>query len=297
MKFNSLLFIVLLVMAAATAASAQQSSVDQLKQMMEKSAGNLTTYSYSRSDSSDFLFSNASFKTEFDAYKSTKGQVDLVNKSGWWSSNLTYEESREVLNWEGYFVDSSEYWKQGQNWTKFPVNDTDRMLQNYNEIPGEVDLIKYSNVKLVGSEKLQGEDTYKLVGAPFEFICKGICGLQLLSAYIQSPLPLPEKLKNGTLDVNSTNLMNSSHTVMTASVSKDKYLLKRLDINSSLIVTPKILNISSSDFKIVSTLNESTVYDNFGSKLKIVLPKEAQGPYSPVTAVDWRWAIFGSVRP
>jgi hypothetical protein len=297
MKFSQSIIIMLAILAAATVVSAQTVSIDQLKQMSEKSAGNLTTYTYTRSANSDFIFTNASLKTEFDAYKATKGQVDLVNKSGWWSSNLTDEESRNILNWEGYFVGSSEYWKQGQNWTKFPVNDTARMMQNYNEIPGEVNLLKYSNLKIVGSEKFQGEDTYKLVGSPFEFICKGICGLQLLSAYIESPLPMPEKLKNGTLDFNTTSLENNSHTVLTAWVSKDKYLLKRLDINSSLTVTPKILNISSPDFKIVSTLNESTVYDNFGSHLNIVLPKEAQGPYSPIKGTDWRWAVFGSIRP
>ncbi len=297
MKSIQLFLVVLAVLATACAVSAQQPSIDQLKQMMEKSAMNLTTYTYSRSDASDFLFSNASLKTEFDTYKSTEGQVDLVNKSGSWRSNLTDEESSEVLNWEGYFVDSSEYWKQGQNWTKFPVNDTAGMMQNYNEIPGEVNLIKYSNLKIVGSEKLQGEDVYKLVGSPFEFICKGICGLQLLSAYIQSPLPLPEKLRNGTLDFNSTNLENNSQTVLTVWVTKDKYLLKRVDINSSLTVTPEILNISSPDFKIVSTLNESTVYNNFGTHLNIVLPKEAEGPYSPVKGMDWRWAVFGTGRP
>jgi hypothetical protein len=297
MKFNQLILIALFIMAATAMVSAQQLSIDQLKQMMEISAGNLTTYTYSRSDSSDFVFTNASLRTEFDASKSTQGKVDLVNKSGWWSSNLTDEEKREVLSWEAYFLDSSEYWKQGMNWTKFPVNDTEKMLQNYNEIPGEVELIKYSDVEIVGSELLQGEDTYMLVGTPLEFICKGICGLQLLSAYIQSPLPLPEKLRDGTLDLNSTSLMNSSRTIMTAWVSKDKYLLKRLDINSSLTITPGILNISSPDFKIVSNLNESTVYENFGSPLSILPPKEAQGPYSPVRAVDWRWAIFGSVRP
>lgn len=297
MKFSQSIIIMLAILAAATVVSAQTVSVDQLKQMTEKSAGNLTTYTYTRSANSDFIFTNASLKTEFDAYKATKGQVDLVNKSGWWSSNLTDEESRKVLNWEGYFVGSSEYWKQGKNWTKFPVNDTARMMQNYNEIPGEVNLLKYSNLKIVGSEKFQGEDTYKLVGSPFEFICNGICGLQLLSAYIESPLPMPEKLKNGTLNINTTSLLNNSHTVLTAWVSKDKYLLKRLDVNSSLTVTPKILNISSPDFKIVSTLNESTVYDNFGSRLNIVLPKEAQGPYSAITGTDWRWAVFGSIRP
>lgn len=297
MKFSQSIIIMLAILAAATVVSAQTVSVDQLKQMTDKSAGNLTTYTYTRSSNSDFIFTNASLKTEFDAYKATKGQVDLVNKSGWWSSNLTDEESRNVLNWEGYFVGSSEYWKQGQNWTKFPVNDTAQMMQNYNEIPGEVNLIKFSNLKIVGSEKFQGEDTYKLVGSPFEFICNGICGLELLSAYIQSPLPLPEKLKNGTFDINTTSLLNNSQTVLTAWVSKDKYLLKRLDINSSLTVTPKILNISSPDFKIVSTLNESTVYNDFGSHLNIVLPQEAQGPYSPAKATDWRWAVFGSIRP
>lgn len=296
-KFSQSIIIVLAILTAATVVSAQTVSVDQLKQMAEKSAGNLTTYTYSRSAQSDFLFTNASLKTEFDTYKSTNGKVDLVNKSGWWSSNLTDEESRNVLNWEGYFVGNSEYWKQGQNWTKFPVNDTAQMMQNYNEIPGEVNLLKYSNLKIAGSEKFQGEDTYKLVGSPFEFVCKGICGLQLLSAYFQSPLPLPEKLKNGTLNLSTTSLLNNSRTVLTAWVSKDKYFLKRLDINSSLTVTPKILNISSPDFTIVSTLNESTVYSDFGKPLNIELPKEAQGPYSPVKGTDWRWAVFGSIRP
>lgn len=297
MKLNQLLVMLLAILIATTVVSAQEVSVDKLKQMMEKSAGNLTTYTYSRSADSEFLYSNSSLKTEFDLYKSTEGKVDLVNKSGWWSSKLTDEESRKALTWAGYFVNGSEYWNQDQNWTMFPVNDTARMMQNYNEIPGEVNLIKYSNLKIVGTEKFQGEDTYKLVGSPFEFVCNGICGLELMSGYIQSPLPLPEKLKNGTLDVNTTSLQNNSQTVLTAWVSKDKYILRRVDINSSLTVTPKILNISSPDFKIVSTLNESTVYNNFDSHLNIVLPKEALGPYSPIKAMDWRWAVFGSVRP
>jgi hypothetical protein len=40
-----------------------------------------------------------------------------------------------------------------------------------------------------------------------------------------------------------------------------------------------------------------TVYDSFGAPLKIKLPEEAQKQSAPVRGVDWRWAIFGSVRP
>jgi hypothetical protein len=297
MKFNQLLVMLLAILAAASVVSAQEASVGQLKQMMEKSAGNLTTYTYIRSAESDIRYSNASLKTEFDAYKAIDGKVDLVNKAGSWSSKLTDEEKRQVLTWDGFFVNGSEYWKEGQNWTKFTINDTARIMQDYNEIPGQVNLMMFSNMKIVGSEKFQGQDSYKLVGSPIGSIYNGIVGLQLLAAYFPAPFQLPAKLKNRTLDINSTSLMNNSNIVLTAWVSKDKSLLERLDINSSLIITPKILNISSPDFRIESNINESTVYGNFGSPLKIELPKEAQNSSNRRMGMDWRWAVFGSVRP
>ena len=297
MKFNQSLVIMLAILAAATIVSAQEVGVDQLKQMMEKSAGNLTTYTYLRSAQSDLRYSNSSLKTEFNAYKATDGKVDLLNKAGWWSSKLTDEESRKVLIWDGFFVNGSEYWKEGQNWTKFTINDTARIMQDYNEIPGQVNLMMFSNMKIVGSEKFQGKDSYKLVGSPKESIYDGMIGLQLLAAYFPAPFQLPAKLKNRTLEINSTSLMKNSHIVLTAWVSKDKSLLERLDINSSMAITPKILNISSPDFRIESTINESTVYSNFGSPLKIELPKEAQNTSYRSMGMDWRWAVFGSVRP
>lgn len=297
MKLNQLLIMLLAILAMASVVSAQEVSVDQLKQMMEKSAANLTTYTYSRSADSNILYSNASIKTEFDAYKKTDGKVDLVNKAGMWSSNLTDEEARVVLPWDGYFVNGSEYWKEGQNWTKFTINDTARIMQDYNEIPGQVDLIAYSDMKIVGTEKFQGEEVYKLVGSPKETIYNGIIGLQLLAAYFPAPFQLPEKLKNRTLDINKTSLINNSQIVLTAWVSKDKSMLERLDINSSLTITPKILNISSPDFKIMSYMNESTSYNNFGSPMNIQLPKEAQNSSASRMKMDWRWAAFGSVRP
>ena len=297
MKFNQSLVIMLAILAAATIVSAQEVGVDQLKQMMEKSAGNLTTYTYLRSAQSDLRYSNSSLKTEFNANKATDGKVDLLNKAGWWSSKLTDEESRKVLIWDGFFVNGSEYWKEGQNWTKFTINDTARIMQDYNEIPGQVNLIMFSNMKIVGSEKFQGQDSYKLVGSPKESIYDGMVGLQLLAAYFPAPFQLPAKLKNRTLEINSTSLMKNSHIVLTAWVSKDKSLLERLDINSSMAITPKILNISSPDFRIESTINESTVYSNFGTPLKIELPKEAQNTSYRNMGMDWRWAVFGSVRP
>lgn len=297
MKLNSSYLILLAILMAATVVSAQEVSVDQLKQMMAMSAENLTTYTYSRSAEGKLFYSNASLQENFSAVKVTEGKVDLTNTAGWWNSTLTDKNTGGVLTWEGYFQNGSEYWREDSNWTSFEVNDTSRIMQDYNEIPGQIDLINYSTLSIAGQESLAGVDCYRLTGSPTESIYNGMIGLQLLAAYLPSPFPLPEVLKNRTLDIDRTDLLNNSRIDLTAWVSRDGSLLRRLDINSSLTVTPKILNISSADFEITSIINESTVYEGFGAPVQIELPKEYQNESFRFKGTDWRWAVFGSVRP
>ncbi len=298
MKSNKVLIMLLAILAASMVATAQEVNIQQLKQTAENSAKNLTSYSYSRSAESMQIYSNDSLRKEYDASKTTNGKVDQVNKSGWWSSNLTDEETGDVLTWQGYFINGSEYWKEGMNWTQLNVTDAAQVLQAYNELPGQVNLIKYSNMKIVGMDKMQDEDYYKISGSPIPSIYTGMTGLQLLAAYFPSPFALPDELKNGTFDISNTSLMNNSRIVLTAWISKNDSILKRLDINSSLTITPKILNITSPEFKIMSLINESTVYNSFGSPVEIVLPKEAQNASSSrMIGAPWRWALFGSIRP
>ncbi len=297
MKINKSLLVLLAILTTSMVVSAQEVNVDQLKQMMENSSENLTTYTYTRSSESDIIYTNDTVHKEVNLAKATYGKVDLVNQSGLWSANLTDKSSGKVLTWDGYFVNGSEYWKEDQNWTKFIVRNEAQIMEDYNEIPGQVDLIKYSNMKIVGRENLQGEEVYKLIGSPIAPIYRGMIGLQLLTAYIASPFPLPEKLMRRTLDISNTSLMNNSSIVLTAWVSENDSLLRRLDINSSLNITPQILGISSPNYIIKSTINESTVYSNFGSLLKIELPNDAQNASFRMRGTDWRWAVFGSVRP
>ncbi len=298
MKSNPTIIILLAVLAVPLVASAQEIGIDQLLQMMEKSSDNLTTYTYSRFAENKVVYTNASVQTEFDTVKVTEGDVDLVNQSGWWSSKLTDEKNGERLTWDDYFVNGTEYSKIGKIWTMRPINDTAKMMESENEIPGQITLLKYSNMKLLGLEKFQGEDSYKITGSPAVPIYRGLIGLQLLAAYFPSPFPLPDKLKNQTLDINSTSLINNSRIILTAWVSKDGFLLRRLDINSSLTITPKVLDISSPDYTIESSINESTVYSDFRSPLKIEVPAEAQNAPSRFNGtLDWRWAVFGSARP
>jgi hypothetical protein len=297
MKLNLSLVLLVLLLASAFA-FAEEISVDQLKQIMAQSAGNLTTYSYTRNADGKIFYSNETIKKEFRAVKNTNGSLDLLSGTGSWSAKLNDKSNGQVLTWDGYFVNGSEYWNEGQNWTKFIVNDSEEVLEDLNELPGQVALIDYSNMKIIGTEVVDDQEYYKLVGSPTEPICKACIGMQLISAYFPSPFPLPNELKSGNFDVDATGLMNSSSIVLTAWVSKEDSLLRRLDMNSSLTVTPEILKIISPDFKIQTFINETTTYKDFGSPMKISLPKEAsKNESSRLEGTDWRWAVFGSIRP
>jgi hypothetical protein len=297
MKIERGLLMLLAMLAALATASAQDVSIDQLLQMMENSDENLTTYTYTRTAESRMLFSNESIHNEFDAAKTTEGKVSMIDKAGWWDAKLTDRANGEILTWEGYFLNGSEYWKEGQNWTKFIVNDKARIMDDYNELPGQVDLLRYSDMSIVGQEIFEGQEYYKLTGTPLGPIAEGIIGLQLVASYFPAPFSLPEELESRSFNMSDTELSNNSRIELTAWVSKNTSLLKRLDINASLAVSPEILNITAPDFRIMSSLNESTIYQNFGSAVKIELPKDAQNESIRTEGTDWRWAAFGSVRP
>jgi hypothetical protein len=298
MKLSFKFIILLTVLGLVQAACAEDISTDQLEQMMAQSADNLTTYSYYRTGDTVIQYSNDSLQEEFHAVKATEGKVDLVRQLGWWGSQLRDLNTGDSLMWEGYFINGSEFWKEGRNWTQFIIHDPAEIMEEYNELPGQVSLINYSDMKIVGMENIGGEEFYRLEGSPIEPVYEGIIGLQLLAAYLPSPFPIPEEIKKGSLDVDDAALLNNSSIIITAWVSRDEILLKRLDVNSSLIITPRIMNIDSPDFMIVSIANESTTYTGFGSPVEIVLPEEAvQNETFRTEGTDWRWAVFGPVRP
>jgi len=276
---------------------AEDISVDQLKQMMTASADNLTTYTYTRSAESNIIYSNESLQDKFDAVKATKGKVNLTAQSGWWSHQLTDIGTGQVLTWQGYFLNGTELWKEGDNWTQFIITDIDAVMEDYNELPGQAALLSYSNLSITGTESIDGEDCYKRAGEPITLIKETILGTQIFAAYLSSPFPLPDEFDNKNFDLDNTSIHSNSNVSVTAWISKQTSLLRRIEIDSNLTLTPSILNIEEQNFTIQSDLLERTDYSNFGESVQIVLPEESQSQSPRMKGVDWRWAIFGLVVP
>ncbi|MCK9565364.1 MAG: hypothetical protein M0Q43_04875 [Methanothrix sp.] len=276
---------------------AEDISVDQLKQMMTASTDNLTTYTYTRSAESTIIYSNESLQDKFAAIKATEGKVNLTAQSGWWSHRLTDIGDGQVLTWQGYFLNGTELWKEGDNWTKFNITDPDALLADYNELPGQAALLNYSNLSIIGSEEMGGEDCYKIAGEPIPLIEKTILGTQIFASYLSSPFPLPDEFDNKNFDFDNTSILENSNVSITAWISKQTSLLRRIEIDSSLTITPSVLKIEEINFTIQSDLHEQTNYSNFGGSVQIVLPEESQNQSTRMKGADYRWAIFGLVEP
>jgi hypothetical protein len=276
---------------------AEEISMDQLKQMMTRSADNLTTYTYTRSAESTIIYSNESIQEKFAAIKATEGKVNLTAQSGWWSHQLKDIGSGQVLSWQGYFLNGTELWKEGENWTQFNITDPDAVMADYNELPGQVALLNYSDLLITGTETIDGEDCYILAGEPIGLIKETILGTQIFASYLSSPFPLPDEFDNKNFDYDNTSIQSNSNVSVTAWISKQTYLLKRIDIDSSLTITPSILNIEEQNFTIQSDLHEQTDYSNFGESVQIVLPEGSENPSPRMKGSDWRWAVFGLVVP
>jgi len=294
---NVLMTIAFISLLSLPVVFAEEASVDQLKQMMTASADNLTTYTYTRTAESNMIYSNESFQDKFAAVKDTNGKVNLTAQSGWWSHKLTDNETGQVLSWQGYFLNGTEYWKEGDNWTQFIIDDPVAIMEDYNELPSQVALLIYSNLSITGAENIDGEECYIIAAEPIPLIKETILGTQIYAAYLSSPFSMPDEFDNKDFDLDNTSISGNSNVSVTAWVSKQSQLLKRIEIDSSLTLTPSILNIEEQDFTIQSTLQERTDYGNFGESVQIELPSESQN-YSPRTkGTDWRWAIFGLVEP
>lgn len=286
-----------LLLLCLPAAFAEDVSADQLKQMMTASADNLTTYTYTRSAESTVVYSNKSLQDEFSAVKVTEGKVNLTAQSGWWSHILTDNATGKVLTWQGYFSNGTEYWKEGDNWTKFTIDNPEEIMADYNELVSQMALLSYSNLSIIGTEEVDGDDCYIITADPIPLIKETILGTQIYAAYLSSPFPMPYEFENKNFDLDNTSVQANSNVSIRAWVSKKTSLLRRMEIDSSIALSPSILNIEEQDFATKSTLQERTEFGNFGETVQIVLPPESENNSPRTKGADWRWAVFGLVEP
>jgi hypothetical protein len=254
-------------------------NVSQLEYLMAESAENLTAYSYSTNSETAADYANSSLSGDVTVVSKSQGAIDFSNnaaRSSMFLETIPSVGASNVNLLEIYLVNGSEYTDWNGNWTSAPVANLTQAMKAHNEILGQINLINMSHLEMAGIEQIEGRDAYVLKGSPDMQLYKTFLGLTLASAYSNSPISLPEEIFRTSWNVSSTDLENYSRVNMTIWVDKDTHLLKRDLIQTRILATPEILNLSGvEDFRIEAQTVENSTFGDFNSPEIIALPDGA----------------------
>ncbi|OPY47523.1 MAG: hypothetical protein A4E47_00243 [Methanosaeta sp. PtaU1.Bin028] len=246
----------------------------QIKSLLLDSTEKLNSYQFEIETSQESSFVNLSgneSKTERVTVTSNgKGSVDLEGK--YLQMVMTTlarpegdPENETSTESESYFVNDTIYMKMNGNWTKLALPDAEGLWDRQNMIKNQAALLNTSELEMLGSEKIDGADCYKIKVVPDMRTYASV-----LSEQMGSSMPL--------MFLNISALFNQSEMTWTAWVTADEKYLKKIDIKMKMSITPELMNLpleALGKFRIDSDTVSTTTFGEYNKPVKSELPEEA----------------------
>ncbi|MDQ1262839.1 MAG: hypothetical protein QG575_2020 [Euryarchaeota archaeon] len=166
---------------------------------------------------------------------------------------------------EEYLINDTLYLKVDGNWTVMKMPGVADAWSAQNTMTQQLEMFNQSRLTLIGSEKVDGVDCYKIRAE----IDMGTMADQL-SAKVTSLVPMQnlnysELFRNMALDVHYW-------------ITKDTHLLKKTDVTEVFVMTPQSLGLQSNDSEAVEMRINSEVsmlFEGFNESVNVKLPAEA----------------------
>jgi hypothetical protein len=167
---------------------------------------------------------------------------------------------------ETYILNDTIYMSMDGNWTSLKLPSADLIWDRQNMVKNQAELINNSDIDLLGSEVLDGEDTYKIRVVPNMDTYAAVLSEQVGSILPVAALNLTEMYRNSSLDWVSW-------------ITKDTHLLKKNEVQMGLMVTPETIGLSANetgDFEMHVNVTATTVFSDFNQMVEVVLPEGAK---------------------
>ncbi len=197
-------------------------------------------------------------------------------------ASLTYEKGDEenstAVALEEYLLNDTIYIKMDGNWTIMKLPAAAAWSQQ-NTMEQQVNMFKQSDLTLIGSEIVDGQDCYK-VRAKMDM---GTYAGRDTTSY----LPMAS--------TNNTDLFRNLTLNVYYWITKDTHLLKKTDVLEVFTLDPQSLGLpatgpESQEMRIDSTV--SMLFGGFNERVNIVLPPEARKAQpSPAGSVAFDEAV------
>lgn len=251
----------------------KQPSPEELKTRVLESVKNLSTYRFTIDSTQRVemvnLSTNAPNQSEVTIVSTGDGALNLTARGIGFTQRLNISSDKKIvasMESETYLINDTIYTRRDRSWTKISVQNSEGLPGSQNMIKNQAELLNHSDIELLGFEKVDGQDCYKIKIVPDMKTYATI-----LSEQAGSILPLTR--------ANFTTLFQKGSMEWTSWIAKDSSLLKRSYIALDLTLTPEILGLPTNEvgsFEMRVNTSETTLYKDFNQPMAVALPVEAR---------------------
>ncbi|KQC14523.1 MAG: hypothetical protein APR56_03595 [Methanosaeta sp. SDB] len=193
------------------------------------------------------------------------------------------EDSGEIVSeMEAYMKGDTMYTKVDGNWTKMP-GMPEEMWDQQNQVKSQAELLNASEIELVGSEKVNGEDAYKVNVVPDMETFTAILNQQIGS--------MPFYI------MNMTEIFEETDMGWTTWISKGSHLPLKTQVALEMAITADMMGLPAGEMGEIEMEIESdstVVYSNYNEPVVIEVPQEALAAPS---WLDMLMAMMAQTQP
>ncbi len=285
---KKLLLLLALMVVAFSGCLEEKPSPEELKAMMIESVEEIETAAFTLDMEQTIKVINHS-----ETNRSLRTMTFETSSAGFGVLNVTdhamkmtmvtttsSEETGEIVSeMEVYMKGDTMYTNVDGNWTKMP-GMPEEMWDQQNQVKTQAELLNASQIKLAGSEKVNGEAAYKVKVIPDTETFTMILSQQMGSMPFYT--------------MNMTEIFEESDMEWTTWISKESHLPLKNHVYLELTMTADMMGLPVSEMGDVEMDLESdstVVYSDYNVPVEIVVPEEA------MAAPSWLDMLMAMMAP
>ena len=269
---KKLLLLLALMVVAFSGCVEEKPSAEELKAMMIESVEEIETASFAvDTDQTIKVINNSETNRTlrtmtFETRSVGEGVLNVTDRAMkmTMTTATSSEETGEIVSeMEMYMKGDTMYTNIDGNWTKMP-GMPEEMWDQQNQVKTQAELLNASEIELVGSEKVNGEDAYKVRVVPDTETFTMILNQQLGS------MPL--------YTMNMTEIFEESEMEWTTWISKESHLPLKNQVALDLTLTADMMGLpvgEMGDVEMEIESDSTVIYSNYNEPIVIEVPEEA----------------------
>ncbi|TRZ67667.1 MAG: hypothetical protein D4Q77_02680 [Methanothrix sp.] len=265
---KKLLLALALIVVAFAGCVEETPSADDLKNMMIDSVEKVKTSRSAMEMDQTMTLVNETGSTTFDVISRVEVFTNVTNRSVWMTmTTITSSgdgEENLSTEMETYLLGDTAYMRLGEDWTVL-TGIPQEMWDQQDQLKNQIEIINLSEVEAVGSEKIDGQDTY---------------GLKIVPNMETFSMVLVEEMGSMPLyGMNLTKLYEESEMDWTVWLSKETKLPLKNQMHIILTLTPETLGLPVEGAGFVEMIMDTevtTFYYEYNQPMNIEPPEEAR---------------------